>query len=321
MHSNIDPAAQTDTKASQSPAVVTEATATAAKTAAAESASAAVEPVTRFAFGDNWERFLQQLTPQRIESAAQSLDDTLGGLPLAGKRFLDIGSGSGLFSLAAHRAGAVVTSFDDDPQSVACTNRLRQQFAGNSDRWTVHRGSVLDADFIGSLGTFDVVYSWGVLHHTGDLWRALDQACRAVADDGWLAIALYHDQGGASRRWAAVKRFYQALPAPLQPLWVATVAGGQELKSAVARLASGRNPLPFTDWRQKSRDRGMSVWHDWVDWVGGWPFQIASPDAVINPLIDRGWALKRLKTVGHGWGCNEYLFVNSQRSQDSRTIG
>ncbi len=91
-------------------------------------------------------------------------------------------------------------------------------------------------------------------------------------------------------------------------MWVALIAGWYETKFAIARALRGKNPLPFADWQAKKRDRGMSVWHDWVDWIGGWPFEVASPDLVINQLAPHGFCLQRIKTVGHGWGCNEYVF-------------
>jgi 2-polyprenyl-6-hydroxyphenyl methylase/3-demethylubiquinone-9 3-methyltransferase len=159
-----------------------------------------------------------------------------------------------------------------------------------------------------TLGSFDVVYSWGVLHHTGNLGDAINAAADRVGDNGLLAIAVYNDQGGGSRRWHAVKRGYHRVPSFLRPGYVVTVAGVYELKFALARLARGGNPLPFADWRSKRDDRGMSVWHDWVDWIGGLPFEVATPEAIIVPLRLQGFVLENLRTVGSGWGCNEYVF-------------
>ncbi|QEF96299.1 bifunctional 3-demethylubiquinone-9 3-methyltransferase/ 2-octaprenyl-6-hydroxy phenol methylase [Stieleria maiorica] len=268
----------------------------------------------RFAFGENWASFLNQLDDQRIDQACRSLAELLcledggDGKPLHGRRFLDLGSGSGLFSLAASRLGADVVSIDFDRQCVACTERLRERDSVPPSRWEIRQGSALDETLMESLGRFDVVYSWGVLHHTGQMQRAIELAAARVADDGRLAIAIYNDQGGASRRWLWIKRTYHRLPKAVRPIWVAAVAAWYEFKFALARLARGRNPLPFSDWKRKRADRGMSAWHDWVDWVGGLPFEVAKPEDVILPLVGRRLQLINLTTVGNGWGCNEFVF-------------
>lgn len=262
----------------------------------------------RFEFGKNWQSFLDNLDEDRIEQAVESLREMLQVDRLDGKTFLDIGSGSGLFSLAARRLGAAVVSIDYDPQSVACTSQLRRRENSDESVWRVERGSVLDEAWMPTLGEFDIVYSWGVLHHTGDMKRAIGAACERVRPGGLLFIAIYNDQGGGSRRWLTIKRCYHRSPSWFRPIVVMLVAGAYELKFAAARLASLRNPLPFADWAAKRRDRGMSAWHDWVDWIGGLPFEVATPEAIIMPRIRQGFELARLTTVGSGWGCNQYVF-------------
>src|ERR1051325_1002529 len=155
----------------------------------------------RFEFGRNWSRFLETLTDREIAQAENSLRKMLGVDTLAGQSFVDIGSGSGLFSLAARRLGARVHSLDYDPHSVACTAELRRRYFPNDTEWTVEEGSALDADYVASLGSFDMVYSWGVLHHTGAMWQALDHAQRPVAAGGKLFVAIYNDTGSQSARW------------------------------------------------------------------------------------------------------------------------
>ena len=262
----------------------------------------------RFEFGQNWKAFLNTLDESRISQAELSLQDMLNVDSLEGTTFLDIGSGSGLFSLAAHRMLADVTSFDFDSESVACTQELRTRHASNDSNWRIGQGSVLDSAWMDSLNEFDVVYSWGVLHHTGDMYKAIDAASDRVASGGFFFLAIYNDQGSASQRWLAIKKFYNRLPTWLRPVWVIIIAAWYELKFAVVRLARLKNPLPFADWRAKKNDRGMSAWHDWVEWIGGLPFEVAKPEEIIMPMREKGFYLEKLKTVGNGWGCNEYVF-------------
>ena len=138
----------------------------------------------RFEFGKNWTRFLSVLNEERIIEAEKSLRTMLGMESMAGKSFLDVGSGSGLFSLAAKRMGASVHSFDYDPESVACTRELKRRYFPDDVNWIIEDGSVLDSDYLGALGEFDIVYSWGVLHHTGAMWKALKNIVPLVRKGG-----------------------------------------------------------------------------------------------------------------------------------------
>jgi 2-polyprenyl-6-hydroxyphenyl methylase/3-demethylubiquinone-9 3-methyltransferase len=271
--------------------------------------AAEVRAGERFEFGENWRRFLGVLDESRVRAAEDSLSRMLRERQLAGRRFLDIGCGSGLFSLAARRLGATVHSFDFDPASVACALALRQRYGFEDAAWTIERGSVLDADYLRSLGRFDVVYSWGVLHHTGHMWEAMENACAAVAPRGQLFIAIYNDLGSRTARWRAIKRAYNKLPRLLRPPFAAMVIAPNELKAAAHATLSGRPGSYLRSWTT-ANDRGMSRWRDIVDWVGGYPYEVAHPEEIFEFCQARGFRLTALKCGGVGLGCNEFVFEN-----------
>jgi len=261
-------------------------------------------PDKRFAFGANWQRFIDTVDEKRIDYSVRAVSDLLQAGSLAGKRFLDVGCGSGLSSLAARRLGALVHGFDYDTGSVGASHELRRRFATGDTEWTIERGSALDGDYLSSLGTWDIVYSWGVLHHTGKLWQALEAVGGLVVPGGKLAIAIYNDQGYISRRWLWVKRNYVQY-AWLRPL---LVAGSLAAIWGWPSLLDLRHLRPFRSWRDYRAERGMSAWHDLIDWVGGYPFEVATPDAVFDCLSKRGFTLRRLITR-QGKGCNEFMFT------------
>lgn len=264
----------------------------------------------RFQFGANWRRFLRGLDDQKIHFAEASLESWIGTSDLRGKKFLDIGSGSGLFSLSARRLGAQVHSFDYDPQSVACTQELKRRYFPDDPFWTVERGDVLDRDYLKNLGQWDIVYSWGVLHHTGDLWRALDHVTGLVSDGGLLFIALYNDQGRMSQVWKTIKRTYVRLPDQLRTFFVVGVVFPKEITSFLfhsLRGSPGRYFQRRFGYGAYSR-RGMSWWYNTVDWIGGYPFEVSKPEEVFDFFRDRGFVLRHLRTCAGAHGCNEYLF-------------
>jgi 2-polyprenyl-6-hydroxyphenyl methylase/3-demethylubiquinone-9 3-methyltransferase len=266
----------------------------------------------RFAFGQNWQRFLSVLDEARITRAEDSLRRMLEVSDLRGKAFLDIGCGSGLFSLAARRLGALVHCFDFDLQSVACAKELRLRYFPQDPDWRIEEGSALDAGYLASLGSFDVVYSWGVLHHTGAMWQALDNVGRLVAPSGKLFIAIYNDQGKISDRWRAIKRTYNRLPGGLRFLVTIPVLVHFYWRSTLKDFLRGR---PFETWRNAGQERGMSPWRDLIDWVGGYPFEVAKPEAILDFYLRRGFALTRLTTKGGLLGCNEYVFIRRTAEQ------
>jgi len=273
----------------------------------------------RFAFGRNWQAFLTVVNEESIAAAEASLMKLLGVQHLAGKRFIDIGSGSGLSSLAARRLGATVHSFDYDPQSVACTASLRQRYFTDDSLWTIEQGSVLDTNYLATLGQADIVYSWGVLHHTGDMWQAVENVFPLVAPGGTVVLALYNFQGLKTKIWTAVKKTYVGSPRLLRPIIAALVCAYFEWWNMADRLIHLKTPLPFDDWRQYRSQRGMSRWYDYVDWAGGYPFETVTPDQVFIFFHPRGYELTFLHTQGSGLGCNEFTFRHKQTNEPGST--
>ena len=262
----------------------------------------------RFAFGRNWLRFLTVLDEERIQRAETSLLTMLKETTLEGRRFLDIGSGSGLFSLAARRLGATVHSFDVDPESVRCALELHRRYFPGDANWRIEQGSALDRDYLASLGKFDVAYSWGVLHHTGRMAEALENAALPVAARGKLFIAIYNDLGSRTARWRLIKRTYNRLPRALRPAFTALVAAPNEAK-AVARACLEGDALGYVRSWTAVGDRGMSRWRDIVDWVGGYPYEAATPEQIFDFYEARRFRLIAMKCGGVGLGCNEFVFV------------
>ncbi len=262
----------------------------------------------RFGFGQNWTFFLNNLNEDRIQAAQSSLTEMLGCNSLEGKLFLDIGSGSGLFSLVARRLGAKVYSFDFDPRSVACTAELRNRYYKDDCNWTIEQGSALDVKFLEKFENFDIVYSWGVLHHTGDMWKALGNVAPIVAADGKLFISIYNHQGFQSKIWHTLKNIYNKLPAYLRTPYTLVVMIPREVKDCLISILRGKGLMYIRSWVGGGQERGMHRWRDIVDWIGGYPFEVARPEEIFNFFVERNFTLNKLRTCGGGLGCNEFVF-------------
>lgn len=260
-----------------------------------------------FSFGKNWQSFLKHVDTTHLKKAEESLLTFLGGQEaINGKTFVDIGCGSGLFSLAAFHLGASrVVSVDIDTFSLRATEKLRHR-EGDPKHWAIEKGSALDTAFLDSLGTFDIVYSWGVLHHTGDMYRALDTITRLTHPKSLLYIALYNKNihrklEGSSHLWLHIKRLYNR-SGNMMKRCMATAYMGYFI---LGLIAHGKNPVRYI--RSYRSARGMDWYHDILDWLGGYPYEYASPDEIIYVFGAKGFGCIRLLTRD-SIACNEYLF-------------
>ena len=182
-------------------------------------------------------------------------------------------------------------SFDYDPSSVACTRQLRDLYGEVGRLWQVERGSVLDSGYMQSLGQFDIVYAWGVLHHTGDLWTSLAYAASRVRQNGFILLAIYNDQGIKTRMWRRIKRIY------CSGLIGRVVVVGMVFPYFFLRLLLGSCLSKRNLFANYRTDRGMSLIHDWHDWCGGLPYEVASVEAVFRFFSKRRFLLRNIRTT------------------------
>ncbi|WP_048707972.1 class I SAM-dependent methyltransferase [Microvirga massiliensis] len=270
--------------------------------------SSSIDVGSRYEFGLNWSAFASTIDERAIDEAEAGLRRLFPNDEIAGRRFLDIGCGSGLHALAALRLGAdEVTAIDIDPHSAETTRRVFSQFAPNG-RWTVRVGSVLE---LAEDPSYDIVYAWGVLHHTGAMHRAIERAAEQVAPGGLLCLALYR-KTPFCRLWKHEKRLYTAAPRPVRRMI-------ERLYLAGLSLALRRRGGSLEQYRESyEQHRGMEFMTDVRDWLGGYPYESISEANML--AFGRRLDLITVRTFCEqqgsglfGSGCNEYVFRRPKR--------
>lgn len=256
-----------------------------------------------FDFGENWSEFsAHALTTERVAQARTDFARLLADVPLAGQSFLDIGFGQGLGLLTAASLGGVVHGGDLNPKCAEVLLRNRRYFPELATSPAVTVGSILDERVVAQLRVaappdgFAIVHSWGVLHHTGDMSRAIRHAAGLVAPNGHLILALYNRHWSSST-WRLIKAGYVH-----SPRWLQRVLIG--LFYPIIYLAkwavTGRNP--------KQQERGMDFYYDVIDWVGGYPYEYATKEEIEHQLAGLGFRLVKFLPARVPTGCNEFIF-------------
>jgi len=269
---------------------------------------------SHFAFGKNWLDYSRKIDETKIAQAMADLRRLSGRERFDNLSFLDIGCGSGLHSLAAIRLGATrVVGVDIDIDSVTASRNTLAKFAPGADaRFNIV--SVFDM-CPETHGGFDLVYSWGVLHHTGDMYGALAAAANLVKEGGTLMIALYRKTPFCGM-WRIIKRWYtKASPRGQR------YAMGMHI--SLQRIASKIKGNDFDNYIQNyGTYRGMDFYNDLHDWIGGYPYESISPEEchVLFKKLDFKLVREFLMTPGRylpgllGTGCDEYTFVRGDRA-------
>ena len=260
---------------------------------------------SHFEFGENWRSYSKTIDQKRIDWAIEGVRKLFPS-GLVGRTFLDIGCGSGLHSFAALSLGATsVLAIDIDEHSVSTTRALLGNRAANS-KWDTKIASIFDAS-ADELGQFDVVYSWGVLHHTGDMWRAIECATKFVRLGGYFAIAIY-SATACDNIWKAEKKFIARAPRSIQ--WIIRQAYIAAFLTA-RTLRSWEGPMAYM--RNYPKMRGMNFSHDVHDWLGGYPYETATATEIHDRVCSMGFTEERSFRLPNalglfGSGCHEFVF-------------
>jgi 2-polyprenyl-6-hydroxyphenyl methylase/3-demethylubiquinone-9 3-methyltransferase len=261
----------------------------------------------RFGFGKNWSKFIEtKFNEERVKSSINVFCEFTGLSDLSGKSFIDVGCGSGLHSVAASRLKAKsIFSFDFDPHAVKITRLLRERELVK-DQWQVEQGSILNRDYLQKLAKYDFVYSWGVLHHTGSVWEAIENTSTLVAPKGKMYLALYSlDVQPNAEYWLAIKKKYVNSSPMKKRIMEQSYLYTYYYGSSVLKYLSG-----FFK-KEKGRTRGMELMTDVRDWLGGWPMEFVLDSDVVNFVEKLGFKITNIKK---GEACTEFLFQNIAKS-------
>jgi 2-polyprenyl-6-hydroxyphenyl methylase/3-demethylubiquinone-9 3-methyltransferase len=252
----------------------------------------------RFKFGKNWQAFAETaLSNERVEKAREDFRILFRNVDVASKTFFDIGFGQGLSLCIAAQLSAEGSGIDVDSDNLAALQETANRLSVELPK--VWIGSILDDEMVNDLasrGGYDIVHSWGVLHHTGNMDKALRNAAQLVKPGGFFVIAIYRKHW-SSPAWKVVKWLYNASPEFVQRLLVAI---NYWIIYVAKFLVTGKSP--------KGKSRGMDFYYDVVDWVGGYPYEYADANSIVSTISGLGFHSIDFFSAKVPTGCNEFVF-------------
>lgn len=263
----------------------------------------------KFSFWKNWAKFLEKLDEKKIEQAKNYLEKFIWWKDkIEWKTVIDFGSWSWLMSLCFYLLWAKkIVSVDIDNNSLDCTRFLKEKYANNTEKWEIKKWSVLDEQFIKRLWKFDIVYSWGVIHHTWNMWKWLELIEKLVNDNWLLYLTIYNKYNWfpSSDSWLKIKKIYVNSPFLIKKVMYYWLI----LENIFMRIIRGQNPVKYIKNYYKNSNRWMDFFRDIEDWLWWYPYEYATIEEIKNFYENIWYKLINLYDSSAWWWCNEFLFA------------
>ncbi len=256
----------------------------------------------QFDFGENWKDFsVKAINSQRIEESLKAFRELIDNKELNNETFLDIGFGQGLGLLNATLLGAKTVGCDINPKCGEVLQYNKNKYPDLADKQIpVVIGSINETKTVNEIkricNQFSIVHSWGVLHHTGSMWKSIDISCNLVKSGGWFILAIYNKHW-SSILWKYIKWFYNVSPKFIKWLMIKIF---YIIIFAAKFLVTFKNPL--------KKERGMNFYYDIIDWLGGYPYEYATHNEIKDYVEKKGFKMIKSKTPEVPTGCNEFIF-------------